>query len=77
MKRFNKANDEVYISRLRKEFYSITFDLTKIRISEFFYILNRFKMNLVFTLLALTNNNTRGQLLLALLSNVTWQNVKT
>ena len=40
MKKFNKANDEVYISRLRREFYSTTFDPTKMRIIEFIYILN-------------------------------------
>ena len=50
MKRFNKANDEVYISRLRREFYNTTFDPMKIRISEFLYTLNRFKINLVSTL---------------------------
>ena len=48
IKRFNKANDEVYISRLRREFYSTTFDPAKMRISEFFYTLNRFKINLAF-----------------------------
>ncbi len=40
MKKFNKANDEVYISRLRREFYSTTFDPTKMRIVEFIHILN-------------------------------------
>ena len=30
MKKFNKANDKVYISRLRREFYSTIFDPTKI-----------------------------------------------
>ena len=47
IKKFNKANNEVYISRLRREFYSTTFDPIKIRIIKFLYILNRFKINLV------------------------------
>jgi hypothetical protein len=29
MKKFNKANDKVYISRLYREFYSTIFDLIK------------------------------------------------
>jgi hypothetical protein len=40
IKKFNKANNEVYISRLRREFYSTTFDPIKMRIVEFLYILN-------------------------------------
>ena len=40
MKKFNKANDEVYISRLHREFYSTTFNLMKMRIIKFIYILN-------------------------------------
>ena len=46
MKKFNKANNEVYISRLRREFYSTIFDPIKMQIIEFLYILNRFKINL-------------------------------
>jgi hypothetical protein len=30
IKKFNKANNEVYISRLRREFYSTIFDPIKI-----------------------------------------------
>ena len=77
MKRFNKANDEVYISRLRREFYNTTFDPAKMRISEFLHTLNRFKINLVSTPRPLTNDDIREQLLLALPSDVTWQNMKT
>ena len=40
IKKFNKLNDEVYISRLRKEFYRTTFDPIKMRIVKFIYILN-------------------------------------
>ena len=40
MKKFNKANDEVYASRLCREFYSTTFDPIKMRIIKFLYILN-------------------------------------
>ena len=46
IKKFNKANNEVYISRLRREFYSTIFDPIKMRIVKFLYILNRFKINL-------------------------------
>ena len=77
MKKFNKANDEVYISRLRREFYNTTFDPTKIRISEFLYVLNRFKINLASILRPLSNDDIREQLLLVLPSDVTWQNAKT
>ena len=77
MKKFNKANDEVYISRLRREFYSTIFDPTKMRIVEFIHILNRFKINLASTPRALTNDDIKEQLLLALPSDVTWQNAKT
>jgi hypothetical protein len=70
MKKFNKANDEIYISRLRREFYSTTFDPTKIQIIEFLHILNRFKINLASTPQALTNDDIKEQLLLALLSDV-------
>ena len=77
MKKFNKANNEVYISRLRREFYSTTFDPTKMRIVEFLQILNRFKINLASTPQALTNNDIKEQLLLALPSDITWQNAKT
>ncbi|OCK93372.1 uncharacterized protein K441DRAFT_661692, partial [Cenococcum geophilum 1.58] len=59
---FNKANDEVYISRLRREFYSTIFDPIKIQIIKF---------------LSLTNDDIKEQLLLALLSDITWQNTKT
>jgi len=72
MKKFNKANDEVYISRLRREFYSTIFDPMKMRIIEFLYILNQFKTNLALTSRALTNDDIKEQLLLALLSDVTW-----
>ena len=77
MKKFNKANNKVYIFRLYREFYSTTFNPTKMRIVEFIYILNQFKINLAFTPQALTNNNIKEQLLLALPSNVIWQNTKT
>ena len=40
MKKFNKANNKVYISRLRKEFYSTIFDPMKMQIIKFIYILN-------------------------------------
>ena len=70
IKKFNKANDEVYASRLRREFYSTIFDPTKIRIVKFLYILNRFKINLALTPRALTNDDIKEQLLLALLSDV-------
>ena len=49
IKKFNKANNEVYASRLRREFYSTIFDPMKMRIVEFLYILNRFKINLALT----------------------------
>jgi hypothetical protein len=71
IKKFNKANNEVYASRLRREFYSTIFDPTKIQIIEFLYILNRFKINLASTPQALTNNDIKEQLLLALPSDVT------
>ncbi|OCK99085.1 uncharacterized protein K441DRAFT_653505 [Cenococcum geophilum 1.58] len=71
IKKFNKANNKVYISRLRREFYSTTFDPTKIRIIKFLRILNRFKINLASTPQALTNDNIKEQLLLALLSDIT------
>jgi hypothetical protein len=77
MKKFNKANNEVYISRLRREFYSTTFNPIKIQIIKFLYILNRFKINLALTPRALTNDDIKEQLLLALPSDVTWQNAKT
>jgi hypothetical protein len=77
MKKFNKANDEVYISRLRKDFYNTTFDPAKMRVSKFLDVLNRFKINLAATPRALTNEDIREQLLLALPSDVTWQNAKT
>ena len=35
MKKFNKANNKVYISRLRREFYSTTFNPTKMQIVKF------------------------------------------
>jgi len=35
MKKFNKANNKVYISRLRREFYSTIFNPTKMRIVKF------------------------------------------
>jgi hypothetical protein len=59
IKKFNKANDEVYISRLCKEFYNTTFDLAKMRVSEFLDVLNRFKINLAATLQALLNKDIR------------------
>jgi hypothetical protein len=71
MKKFNKANDEVYISRLCKELYNTTFDPAKIRVSEFLDVLNRFKINLAAIPRALTNKDIREQLLLALPSDVT------
>jgi len=71
MKKFNKANDEVYASRLRREFYATIFDPTKMRIVEFIHILNRFKINLASTPRALTNDDIKEQLLLALPSDVT------
>jgi hypothetical protein len=77
IKKFNKANDEVYASRLYREFYSTIFDPTKIQIIKFLHILNRFKINLALTPQALTNDDIKEQLLLALPSNVTWQNTKT
>jgi hypothetical protein len=40
IKKFNKANNEVYISRLYREFYSTAFDPIKMRIVKFLYILN-------------------------------------
>ena len=40
IKKFNKANNEVYISRLRREFYSTIFDPIKMQIIKFLYILN-------------------------------------
>jgi len=49
MKKFNKANNKVYISRLYREFYSTIFDPTKIQITKFLYILNQFKINLALT----------------------------
>jgi hypothetical protein len=77
MKKFNKANDEIYISRLRREFYNTTFDPAKMRVSEFLDVLNRFKINLAAIPRALTNEDIREQLLLALPSDITWQNAKT
>jgi hypothetical protein len=77
MKKFNKANDEVYISRLRREFDNTSFDPAKMRVSEFLDVLNLFKINLAATPRALTNEDIRKQLLLALPSDVTWQNAKT
>jgi hypothetical protein len=71
MKKFNKANDKVYISRLRRDFYNTTFDPAKMRVSEFLNVLNRFKINLAVTPQALTNEDIREQLLLALPSDVT------
>ena len=76
MKRFNKANDKVYISRLYKEFYNMIFNPVKIYISEFLYTLNRFKINLASTPRPFTNDDIREQLLLVLPSDVTWQNAK-
>ena len=49
MKKFNKANNKVYISRLYREFYSTIFDPTKMQIIKFLCILNRFKINLALT----------------------------
>jgi hypothetical protein len=46
IKKFNKANNEVYISRLRREFYSTIFDPIKMQIIKFLRILNQFKINL-------------------------------
>jgi hypothetical protein len=40
IKKFNKANDKIYISRLCKDFYNITFNLVKIQVSEFLNVLN-------------------------------------
>jgi hypothetical protein len=71
MKKFNKANDKVYISRLCRDFYNTTFNPVKMRVSEFLDVLNRFKINLAITPQALTNKNIREQLLLALPSDVT------
>ena len=71
IKKFNKANNKVYISRLRREFYSTTFDPTKMRIVEFLRILNRFKINLASIPRALTIDDIKEQLLLALPSDVT------
>ncbi|OCK86540.1 uncharacterized protein K441DRAFT_672238 [Cenococcum geophilum 1.58] len=39
---------------------------------EFLHILNQFKINLALTPRALTNNDIKEQLLLALLSDITW-----
>ena len=72
MKKFNKANDEVYISRLCREFYSTTFNPMKMQIVEFLRILNRFKINLASTPQVLTNDDIKEQLLLALPSDVMW-----
>jgi hypothetical protein len=47
------------------------------RDSEFLDVLNRFKINLAATPRALTNEDIREHLLLALPSDVTWQNAKT
>ncbi|OCK91639.1 uncharacterized protein K441DRAFT_205610 [Cenococcum geophilum 1.58] len=70
IKKFNKANNEVYISRLYREFYSTIFNPIKIQIVEFLYILNQFKINLALISQALTNDDIKEQLLLALLSDV-------
>jgi len=35
MKKFNKANNKVYISRLYREFYSTIFNPTKMQIVKF------------------------------------------
>jgi len=59
IKKFNKANNEVYISRLRREFYSTIFNPIKMQIVEFLYILNQFKINLASTSRALTNDNIK------------------
>ena len=40
IKKFNKAKDKVYISRLYREFYNTTFNPIKMRIVKFLYILN-------------------------------------
>ena len=40
IKKFNKVNNEVYISRLHREFYSTIFNPIKMRIIKFLYILN-------------------------------------
>jgi len=40
MKKFNKANNEVYTSRLHREFYSTIFNPIKMQIIKFLYILN-------------------------------------
>ncbi len=40
IKKFNKANNKVYIFRLHKEFYNTIFNPTKIQIIKFIYILN-------------------------------------
>ena len=40
IKKFNNANDKVYISRLRREFYSTIFNPIKMQIIKFLYILN-------------------------------------
>ena len=77
IKKFNKANNEVYASRLYREFYSTIFNPIKMRIIKFLYILNRFKINLALIPQALTNNDIKEQLLLALPSDITWQNTKT
>jgi hypothetical protein len=66
IKKFNKANEKVYISRLCREFFNITFDPAKIRVSEFLNVLNRFKISLASTPQALTNEDIREQLYLAL-----------
>ena len=49
MKKFNKANDEVYAFRLCREFYATIFNFIKMRIVKFLYILNQFKINLALT----------------------------
>ena len=77
MKKFNKANDKVYTFRLCREFYTIIFNPIKIQIVKFLYILNQFKINLALIPQALTNDDIKEQLLLALLSDITWQNTKT
>jgi len=59
MKKFNKAKDEVYISRLRRKFYSTIFDPTRIQIVEFIHILNQFKINLALIPRALTNDDIK------------------
>jgi len=72
MKKFNKAKDKVYISRLRREFYSTIFNPIKMRIVKFIHILNQFKINLASTPRPLTNDDIKEQLLLALPSDVIW-----